>query len=304
MTDAIKIGKLQWIHIQNPTDENLEKLQETYHFHPLDIEDCRSYTQRPKIDVYDDYYFLILHFPHFDNQKRYVKAKEVKIFWGCDYLITIGQSHWVVEDLFNYYKRNPSALDDLVSTSSDAMLYSILNRLMNESFLLVNQVGQEIDELNRDLFEEKAEKTIEKISVLRKNIIQLNTTFKPQLRVFHKFESGDIKGFEQREDMEDYWGNLLDLYQKMWDMIEDFEELISSLATTFDSVQSHRTNEIMRVLTIISTIVLPLTFITGLYGMNVRLPWGEAPSAFVVIVLFCVVIAALLIFFFNRKKWM
>ena len=104
--------------------------------------------------------------------------------------------------------------------------------------------------------------------------------------------------------MEDYWGNLLDLYQKMWDMIEDFEELISSLATTFDSVQSHRTNEIMRVLTIISTIVLPLTFITGLYGMNVRLPWGDAPSAFVVIVLFCVVIAAFLIFFFNRKKWM
>ena len=122
--------------------------------------------------------------------------------------------------------------------------------------------------------------------------------------MFHKFESGDIKGFEQREDMEDYWGNLLDLYQKMWDMIEDFEELISSLATTFDSVQSHRTNEIMRVLTIISTIVLPLTFITGLYGMNVGLPWASRPFAFWVIVLFCVVIAAFLIFFFNRKKWM
>lgn len=304
MTDALELGRIRWEHIQNPTDENLEFLQEKYHFHPLDIEDCRSYTQRPKIDIYDDYYFLILHFPHFDNQKRFVKAKEVKIFWGRDYLITIGQSHWVVEDLFNYYKRNPNAKDELVSTSSDAMLYSILNRLMNESFLLVNQVGQEIDEINRDLFEVKAEKTIEKISVIRKNIIQLNTTFKPQLRVFHKFESGDIKGFEQAEDMEDYWGNLLDLYQKMWDMIEDFEELTSSLSATFDSVQSHRTNEIMRVLTIISTIVLPMTFITGLYGMNVGLPLGGKSYAFVAIVVFCCVLALSLVFFFKRKRWM
>lgn len=305
MTDVLELGKLKWIHIQNPSDENLTKLQETYHFHPLDIEDCRSYIQRPKIDIYDDYYFLILHFPHFDDQKRFVRAQEVKIFWGKDYLITIGQSHWAVEDLFNYYKRDETkAVEGLVSTSSDAMLYSLLNRLMNESFLLVNQIGQEIDEINRNLFEKTVEKTIEKISVIRKNIIQLNTTFKPQLRVFHKFESGDIKGFGQQEDMEDYWGNLLDLYQKMWDMIEDYEELTSSLSATFDSLQSHRTNEIMRVLTIISTIILPLTFITGLYGMNVRLPFESNASAFLFIVLLCLSLAIGLILFFRRKKWM
>ncbi|MBO4402661.1 MAG: magnesium transporter CorA family protein [Bacteroidales bacterium] len=305
MTDVLDLGKLKWIHIQNPSDENLTRLQEKYHFHPLDIEDCRSYIQRPKIDIYDDYYFLILHFPHFDKQKRFVRAQEVKIFWGKDYLITIGESHWAVEDLFNYYKRDESkAVEGLVSSSSDAMLYSLLNRLMNESFLLVNQIGQEIDEINRNLFEKTVEKTIEKISVIRKNIIQLNTTFKPQLRVFHKFESGEIKGFEQQEDMEDYWGNLLDLYQKMWDMIEDYEELTSSLSATFDSLQSHRTNEIMRVLTIISTIILPLTFITGLYGMNVHLPMEQHPAAFLFIVIVCLILAGGLIIFFKRKKWM
>jgi magnesium transporter len=199
MIETLTFKKLKWLHIQNPADEDLVTLQKDYNFHPLDIEDCRSYTQRPKIDIYDDYYFLILHFPHFDNVKRFVKAKEVKIFWGKDYIITIGQAHWVVEDLFNYYKRNPNAFSDLISCSSDAILYTILNRLINESYFLINQVGQEIDEMNRNLFNKNAEKTIEKISVIRKNVIQLNTIFKPQLRVFHKFESAKLKDMNQKK---------------------------------------------------------------------------------------------------------
>ncbi|OQA86946.1 MAG: Magnesium transport protein CorA [Bacteroidetes bacterium ADurb.Bin234] len=304
MIETLTFKKLKWLHIQNPADEDLVTLQKDYNFHPLDIEDCRSYTQRPKIDIYDDYYFLILHFPHFDNVKRFVKAKEVKIFWGKDYIITIGQAHWVVEDLFNYYKRNPNAFSDLISCSSDAVLYTILNRLINESYFLINQVGQEIDEMNRNLFSKNAEKTIEKISVIRKNVIQLNTIFKPQLRVFHKFESGEIKGYESKEDMEDYWGNILDLYQKMWDMIEDFEELTDSLSSIFGFVQANRNNEVMRTLTIISTIVLPLTFISGLYGMNVGLPFEKTSFAFWLIIGICFSIVILLIFYFKRKKWM
>lgn len=304
MIETLKFEKLKWLHVQNPTDEDLSILQKEYDFHPLDIEDCRSYTQRPKIDIYDDYYFLILHFPHFDNFKRFAKAKEVKIFWGKDYIITIGRSHWVVEDLFNYYTKNPSAFSDLISKSSDAVLYTILNRLINESYLLINQVGQEIDEINRNLFSKNAEKTIEKISVIRKNVIQLNTIFKPQLRVFHKFESGEIKGFGSKEDMEDYWGNLLDIYQKLWDMIEDFEDLTDSLSSIFGFVQANRTNEIMRTLTIISTIVLPLTFISGLYGMNVALPFEKTSFAFWILIGICISIVLVLIIYFKRKKWM
>ena len=303
MIDTLELGKLKWLHVQHPTNEDFEHIQVKYDFHPLDIDDCRSYTQRPKIDIYDDYYFLILHFPHFDNLKRFVKAQEVKIFWGKDYIITIGRSHWVVEDLFNYYKQNPDALNDLFAKSSDAILYNLLNRLINESYLLVTRVGQEIDEINRELFDTKPEQTIEKISIARRNVIQLNTIFKPQLRVFHKFESGDIKGYESTEDMEDYWGNILDVYQKMWDMIEDFEELTYSLSQTFDSVQANKTNETMKVLTLISTISLPLTFVTSVYGMNLFLPLAEKPYAFALIMGICVVLIVFFVYVFKKKKW-
>jgi len=82
MIETIKFSTFNWIHILNPSEENFDYLIENYNFHPLDIEDCRSKVQRPKIDIYDDYYFLILHFPSFDKANRFLDTKEVKIFWG------------------------------------------------------------------------------------------------------------------------------------------------------------------------------------------------------------------------------
>jgi magnesium transporter len=303
MIETIKLNNLNWHHILYPSEENLEYLQETFHFHPLDIEDCRSKTQRPKIDIYQDYYFLILHFPYFDKANKFLKTKEVKIFWGKDYIITIGKSHWVVKSLFERTKENPEIIEDeLMEISSDAILYRILEMLMRETLLLTNRIGNEVERISTELFSKKAERVIESISVTRKNIILLDTIFKPQLRLFHKFEGGDIKGFA--ENMEEYWGNILDYLQKCWDMIEDYKELIQGLSTTFDSMQANRTNEIVKILTFFSSILLPLTFITGLYGMNVRLPLGDSPQAFLIILGILLIIILVLLGYFRSRKWL
>jgi magnesium transporter len=301
MIETIKYNKLTWYHILNPSEEDLSFLIEKFDFHPLDIEDCRSKSQRPKIDIYEDYYFLILHFPYFDKINKFLKTKEVKIFWGSDYIITIGNSHWVVKNLFNTTEKNPALKEELLSNSSDLFLYKILERLMSETMTLLNRMSNEVELINLDLFSKKAERTIERISVTRKNIILLNTIFKPQLRVFHKFESGDVKGFA--EDMEEYWGNILDYYQKIWDQIEDYAELIEGLSKTFDSLQANKSNEIMKVLTFISTTLLPLTFITGLYGMNIGLPLQNHPYSFLILCLTMVTIVLFLILFFKKKQW-
>ncbi len=304
MVDTISFGMLKWHHITNPTVEDMDFLKNNFHFHPLDIEDCYSFVQRPKIDVYDDYYFLVLHFPILDARTNLVRTEETKIFWGHDFIITVGNSHYVVQDLFNLTKMDPEEMeeDEHIGGTSDGILYKVLYRMMKETFLLVEKLGTELEAINRDLFSRKSEKTIERMSIFRKNIIQLNTMFKPQLRLFHLFESGDVKGYV--EDMEDYWGNILDFYQKMWDMVDDYGELVAGLSSTFDSLQTNRTNEIMRVLTIISTIVLPLTFFTGLYGMNVGLPFAERAWAFWGVLVVCVVTVVVLLIFFKRKRWM
>lgn len=303
MIETIKIGTLRWHHILDPTDEDLQFLKDNFHFHPLDIEDCRSKAnQRPKIDIYDDYYFLILHFPYFDRWNRFLKVKEVKIFWGADFIITIGKSHWVVKNLFNSGREPEDTYLVRQVGTSDALLYKILEHLMLESLSLLSKLGVEVDLINRDLFNKKAERTIERISLTRKNIILVNTIFKPQLRLFHKFESGEIEGYA--ENMEDYWGNILDYYQKMWDMTEDYQEIVEGLSKTFDSLQTNRTNEIMKVLTLISSILLPLTFIASLYGMNIGLPLQNDPHSFTLLMGFMVMLAGSMIFLFKKKKWM
>ncbi len=303
MIETIEQGQLKWHHVLNPSEEDFDFLLNTYHFHPLDIEDCRSINQRPKIDEYDDYYFLILHFPYFDKGNKFIRIKEVKIFWGKDFVITIGKSHWVVKNLFTSVKEGiEKDIEEqkAILNSSDSLLYNVLNKLMQETYTLILRIGSEVDLLNYDIFNRKAQKIIELISVTRRNIILLNTTFKPQLRLFHKFESGGIQGFVP--DMEDYWGNILDQYQKMFDMVEDYGELIEGLSRTFDSLQANSTNETMKVLTYFSTTMLPLSVITGFYGMNISLPFSEGKYAFIFLVIFMIIVTVGLLFFFKRNQ--
>ena len=314
MIDTINFEDVKWYHVFNPTDDDFDWLMDNFGFHPLDIEDCKSSNQRPKIDEYDDYYFMILHFPYFDKQNKFIRLKEVKIFWGRDYIITVGSAHWVVKNMFNELKRlsqiqttkkkeeedeDDETLD--ITSSSDALLYNLLDRLMVETYSLVLRIGTEVDNINFDIFSKKATIVLEHLSITRKNIIAINTSFKPQLKVFHKFESGGIKGYE--EDMEDYWGNILDQYQKMFDLVEDYGELIEGLSQTFDSLQTNKTNEIIKTLTFISTIMLPVTLISGIYGMNVSLPFMNSPYVFTCICVFMVVIVILFYLYFRRKGW-
>ena len=306
MIETIQFNNVRWLDITNPTEDDYRVLLDDYRFHPLDIEDCRGTTQRPKIDEYDDYYFLILHFPYFDQSNKNIRIREVKIFWGRDYIITVGKAHWVVKKLFDEMREDLAEGDvetQRMMATSDQMLYHILNRLMLETNTLVQRVGAEVDLINYEIFNKRPRTIIEQISVTRRNIILLNTTFRPQLRVLHMFESGGIKGFVDAEqiDMEDYWGNILDQYQKMFDLIEDFGELIEGLSQTFDSLLTNRTNEIMRVLTIFNTIMLPLTVLTGIFGMNVDFPFPMGHLTFFVIMAIMVLITVGLLLFFNRR---
>jgi magnesium transporter len=303
MIETIKIGTLRWSHIVRPTDEDLKILKDHYHFHPLDLEDCRANTAlRPKIDTYDDYYFMILHFPSFDPTNTFVDIKELKFFWGRDFLISLGKSHWIVKDLFNQEKSQDGGTHKLEVGTSDALLYRIVEHVMKDTVILMDKVDKAVELCGKSLFNRKAEKTIELISVTRKNIILLNTIIKPQLLLFNKLQSGSIKGFA--ENMEDYWGNILDDYQRIYDMVEDDAELIRGYSMTFDSLQVNKTNEVMKILTLISSILLPLTFVASLYGMNITLPFQEHKQSFLIVSGSMLVIAVGMIVYFKVKKWM
>ena len=117
MIETINYGEIEWSHIINPSDDDFRLLDEKYHFHHLDIEDCRSTTNlRPKVDIYDDYYFLNFHFPVFDKTNTHVDVKEIKVFWGKKYVITVGRSYWIVKQFFDLEKvsRNKMKINSFV----------------------------------------------------------------------------------------------------------------------------------------------------------------------------------------------
>jgi magnesium transporter len=303
MVETLKIGTLRWYYIPNPSDDDFHWLEKEFYFHPLDIEDCKfQFNQRPKIDMYDDYHFLILHFPYYDTDNKFIKTREIKIFWGQDFIITIGKPHWVVSETFAEGQKQMENNIEFEVASSDALLYAILERLMKSTLNMLKKIGEDIDRSSKQIFEKSTIKTIEHISITRRNVIVLNTIFKPQLPLFSQFESGRIKGFAH--NMETYWGNILDYYKNMWDRTEDYAEMIEGLAQTFDSLQANKTNEIMKILTLVSAIILPLTFITGLYGMNVLLPYQEAPLSFWGIIGFMFLLAVSLTLYFKKKDWL
>ncbi|MGA2823317.1 MAG: CorA family divalent cation transporter, partial [Bacteroidales bacterium] len=231
-----------------------------------------------------------------------VEAKEIKVFWGKDFLITMGKSHWLIKELFKQEQNETLAGQKMTIESSDALLYKILEYMIEDTRKLVDLIDQSVDTCGKELFSRKPEKTIEKISITRKNVILLNTILKPQMNLFNKLQSGAIRGFA--DNMENYWGNIMDSYQRAWDIIEDDRELIIGYSKTFDSLQVNKTHEIMKILTLIASIFLPLTFFASVFGLMIKLPVREYMQSNLIISGVMLGIALFVVIYFKIRKWM
>jgi magnesium transporter len=214
----------------------------------------------------------------------------------------MGKSHWLIKELFKQEQNKTLAEQKMEVGSSDALLYKILEYVIEDTRKLVDLVDKSVDICGKELFSRKPEKTIEKISITRKNVILLNTILKPQMNLFNKLQSGAIKGFA--DNMEDYWGNIMDSYQRAWDIIEDDRELIIGYSKTFDSLQVNKTHEIMRTLTLMASIFLPLLFIVIVFALIIRLPFMEYMQASLIVSGVMVGIALFVVIYFKVKKWM
>lgn len=290
-----------WIDIQNPTKDELYELRDKYQFHDLDVEDCLSKVQRPKLERYDDYKFIVLHLPMIPHKSYRLKVEEVDIFWGKNFLVTIHSNKQLkLTEIFTMIKNNSQMLEDYFSAGCDYLLYKVLHEMVVQNFSLLSQISHEIDWLDSTFEVMRPTKVIERISALRRNIIFLQTTLKPQREIFRIFEN-QLKDQEEKE-MDIYWGDINDYITKQLDMAEDYQELTEGLYSSIDTLLTFRTNNIMKTLTLFSVVMLPLTFITSFYGMNVNLPFDDFESAFAGIsVAMLIIVVAMLIYFKVRR---
>jgi magnesium transporter len=304
--ELIADGGLRWVNIERPSPLEMAWLEEHFDFHPLDFEDVLSRNQRPKIDAYPDYLFIVLHFPVFDRTVGRLNAGELDIFVGQDYLVTIpNQPFQPVEYLFERCRSKPELRPTLFSNGSGYLLYRIVDDSFDYCFPMLRKIGNKLDAVEDEIFEGRSEEIVRDISNVKQEIINFRKVIRPQRTVLRDLENSKQPFLAPPGgELEIYFDDIVDAHERIWDMLENYKEVIEALEDSNESVISHRVNDILRVLTAISVIVLPLTFIASLWGMNVGVPGEGDPEDFYVIVGVCVVVLVSMAAYFRRRGWL
>src|SRR3954452_17885578 len=292
---------LTWIHLDSPTSEEAMLLAERFGWHPLDIEDVLSQRQRPKIDEYadDGYLFVVLHFPVYDKAVQRLNAAELDVFVGQDYLVTLPNGELLpVTRLFRRCEEDEELRDQLFSKGSGYLFYHVLDDLFDYCFPILDKIGFKLDSLEDDVFEGRSEAVVRDISNVKQEIISYRKIIKPERSTLRLLERR-VERFLP-EELELYFDDIVDASERIWDLLDNYKEVIEALETTNESIISHRQNEVLRFLTVFSVILLPLTLITGIFGMNVRFPGFDTHAAFWVIV---GVMAATIIGMLTLYRW-
>ncbi len=300
--ESVAWGELTWINIEAPTKQETEYLAKNYPFHPLDLDDCLSRIQRPKIDEYKDYLFLVFHFPLFSKESRVTTTSQVSVFIGENYLITLhkGELKPLVK-LFKECQSDEEFRQEHFSQGSGYLLYRIVDRLVDYCIPILNKIGGNIEDVEDNIFSDGVRGTVREISVLRRDVISFRRIIWPMRAVIGSLEP-KIRRFTKM-DMTVYFGDMVDHVDKIWDALDEYKEIIEGLNDTHDSLATNRTNEVIRMLTIIATILLPLTVIASIYGMNVPLPFQNSPFSFVLVFFIWALVVAGMLVFFRRHRW-
>ncbi|MGE0026953.1 MAG: magnesium/cobalt transporter CorA [Thermoleophilia bacterium] len=297
---------LTWLNIEAPTEIETAWLAEHYEFHPLDLEDVLSRRrQRPKIDEYPDYLFIVLHFPRFDKASGRLQAAELNVFVAEDLVITLpNEPLKPLAALWSRCERVEAAQEQHMSKGSGYLLYEIVDTMYDYCFPILDKIGFKLDSIEDELFEGESNDLVRDISNIKQEIINYRKIVKPQRPTLRLLERNVQRYAPQ--DLELYFDDIVDKSERIWDLLENYKEVAEALEATNESVITHKLNDIIRVLTILSAVMLPLTLITGIYGMNTdTLPFSRSGVfSFLFPIMIMAVIAVALFAWFRHKRWL
>ena len=302
--DSLVWDELTWLNIECPTEKETAYLAQHYPFHPLDLDDILSRIQRPKIDEYQNYLFLVFHFPIYRRKERVLTSSQLSVFIGRKYLITLhkGELKPLVK-LFRECQIDGESRREYLSQGSGFLLYRLLDRLVDYCLPILDKVGDNIEDVEDGIFSDRKSGMIRGISMLRRNIISFRRIIWPMRAVIGSLEPR-VRRFVKKVDLSVYFGDVVDHVDKIWDGLDEYKEIIEGLNDTHDSLSTNRTNEVIRVLTIVATILLPITLVASIFGMNIPLGvFGVSNFSFLYVILIMLAIVSGMLYFFRRRHW-
>jgi magnesium transporter len=292
-----------WYHLQHPDEKNMAILQKAFNLHPLDIEDVTEQRQRPKLDIYRSYLFFVLHFPVWSDRDASLDTRQFSVFVSNHFLITVTRRPIeLIDSLFQQAEQNQKKRKRIFKKSSWHLFYFIVNQLLKQSNPIKKSISRQLDLIDKELIASHYRKALQRISKMRRSLVFLQTTVKAQIPIFTRLEKIEHKLGVQEYLY--YWGNLLDKLRSDWEEVEDYYEILQGLSETNETLLSYRTNEIIKLLTIFSVVLMPLNLIAASWGMNISLPFGKHPLAFWILAALMLFLSSSMILYFRKKKWL
>jgi magnesium transporter len=293
---------LLWVNLDKPTDEELlEILQDIFHFHPLTIEDCQSQGfQTAKVDDHEDYLFIITHTLKSVNDFEKLTTDELNIFLGSNFVVTSHQADDMhpIQCVWELL-----AKDDRIATrGADFLCHAILDVVVDDYLPLIDKMDEEIDWLEDMVLEKPNPQTLQRILSLKHSTLTLRRIIAPQREIMNILSRDDFRQIQDANKI--YFRDIYDHLVRFQDLSESVRDIVSGTLDIYLSATSNRLNEVMKALTIVSTIFLPLTFIAGVYGMNFHhFPELTWKFGYLYVWILYILIVFVMIWYFKKRKW-
>ena len=303
---SIKQDSITWIQVQGrPTAELMHMLGDAFDLHPLALEDVLNAGQRPKLEPYDGQLFLVMHLPTFEDDK--VVLHQISVFVLRNYLVTFCPC--AKNPFASIVKRLETAGPRVRQQGIDYLLYSIIDLVIDQSFPVLEHFGARIETIEEAIVSDPDRQVLEQVHQVKRNMILLRRSLWPQREVVSQLLR-DVDGWIS-ESTHIYLRDCYDHTVQIMDLVESYRDMSASLLDIYMSSASMRLNDVMRVLTVIATIFIPLTFITGLYGMNfgdnAASPWAMPELhwyyGYPLVLLLIVSVVTGMLLWFRRKRW-
>jgi magnesium transporter len=274
-----------WVDIETPTGEDLAFLADEFHFHPLALEDCTHPHQRPKVDTYEGYFFLVIYATAYDAPRHKLATTEIDIFWGPNYVVTVHKGP--CDDLNQAIDRWKSA-GAFAAQGASFLTYLIVDSVVDNYFPVIEAINEQIEAIEERIFLSFDQKAIQRIFSLKKQLIQLRKAVVPLRDVFVMLIRREV-GMISAPTLP-YLQDVYDHLIRVADAIDTYRDLIGSTIDAYLSTVANRTNAVMQRLTIVTTLLMTPTLVAGIYGMNFEfmpeLHWANGyPLALVLMLL-------------------
>lgn len=309
--ETIRQGKITWVDVTNPNRRIISELAQKFPFHPLHLEDCLTKGQFPKIEqnTDDKYLFLLFRFPRYNSKDENITIHQMCFFLGKNYLVTIHEDSDIISDIFNDCKENIDQRKVYIDNSSAQLLYTIINRLIDDLSNLLQAILTEVDETEDIVFDDKVS-GVYKVGQLRRKILNSRRVIGPLRTLLDEMKTA-VNKFSST-DLSIYFDNISDAVDKAWETLEEARDTVDIYQEADFTISSEKTNRILAVLTIIFTFTIPATVIGTFYGMNILLPGDVAAGSwtffgkyttFIVILIIATVPALLMHLYFRKRGW-